>query len=279
MSNGHSANQLTLLGGGNMGRALIGGLLRRGTRPEHITVGESFAAARDALSADFGIQATADNAAAVEAASVVVVAVKPQIAGTVLAPLQPLLQRTRPLVISIAAGIRVSALETWCGSGVPVVRAMPNRPALVGAGATGLFAPASISSAQRQVAEKVMQAVGEVVWVESEEHLDVVTALSGSGPAYFFLLAELLTQGAIDLGLEPSAARRLAIATLHGAGQLAHGGDGDLTRMRAEVTSKGGTTEAAVKSLSEADLRGIVARALQAATRRSRELAEQFGAS
>jgi pyrroline-5-carboxylate reductase len=275
MSNG----QIAFLGGGNMGRALIGGLLRRGTRPEHISVGESFAAARDALSADFGIQATDDNAAAVEAASVVVVAVKPQIAGTVLTPLQPALQRIRPLVISIAAGIRIAAIETWCGAGVPVVRAMPNRPALVGAGATGLFAPPDVSSTQRDVAAKVMQAVGEVVWVTSEDHLDVVTALSGSGPAYFFLLAELLTQGATDLGLEPAAARRLAIATLHGAGQLAQAGDGDLARMRAEVTSKGGTTEAAVRSLESADLRGIVARALEAATRRSRELAEQFGAS
>jgi pyrroline-5-carboxylate reductase len=275
MSNGHIA----FLGGGNMGRALIGGLLRRGTRPEHISVGESFAAVRDTLSADFGIQATTDNAAAIEAASVVVVAVKPQIAADVLTPLQPVLQRTRPLVISIAAGIRIAAIEAWCGAGVPVVRAMPNRPALVGAGATGLFAPASVSSAQRDTAEKVMQAVGEVVWVGSEDHLDVVTALSGSGPAYFFLLAELLTQGATDLGLEPDAARRLAIATLHGAGQLAHADDGDLERMRAEVTSKGGTTEAAVKSLESADLRGILARALEAATRRSRELAEQFGAS
>jgi len=275
MSNG----QIAFLGGGNMGRALIGGLLRRGTRPEHISVGESFAAARDALSADFGIQATDDNAAAVEAASVVVVAVKPQIAGTVLTPLQPALQRIRPLVISIAAGIRIAAIETWCGAGVPVVRAMPNRPALVGAGATGLFAPPDVSSTQRDVAAKVMQAVGEVVWVTSEDHLDVVTALSGSGPAYFFLLAELLTQGATDLGLEPAAARRLAIATLHGAGQLAQAGDGDLARMRAEVTSKGGTTEAAVKSLESADLRSIVAHALEAATRRSRELAEQFGAS
>jgi pyrroline-5-carboxylate reductase len=275
MSNG----QIAFLGGGNMGRALIGGLLRRGTRPEHISVGESFAAARDALSADFGIQATADNGAAVQAATVVVVAVKPQIAGTVIAPLQPLLQRTRPLVISIAAGIRVAALESWCGAGVTVVRAMPNRPALVGAGATGLFAPAGVSSEQRAGAEKVMQAVGEVVWVGSEDHLDVVTALSGSGPAYFFLLAELLTQGATDLGLEPTAARRLAIATLHGAGQLAYAGDGDLARMRSEVTSKAGTTEAAIKSLESADLRGIVARALEAATRRSRELAEQFKAS
>jgi pyrroline-5-carboxylate reductase len=274
MSNKH----LAILGGGNMGRALVGGMLRRGTRPEHITVGESSAAARESLSADFGVQTTSDNAAAVEPASVIVLAVKPQVAGTVLAPLQPALQRTRPVVISIAAGIRVSALESWCGTGVPVVRAMPNRPALVGAGATGLFAPAHVAGAHREVAERVMQAVGEVIWVAAEDDLDVVTALSGSGPAYFFLLAELLVQGAIDLGLEPAAAGRLAIATLHGAGQLAHSSDGDLARMRAEVTSKGGTTEAAVKSFEAADLRGSVARALEAATRRSRELAAQFGA-
>ena len=272
-----SNKQLAILGGGNMGRALIGGMLRRGTRPEHITVGESSQAARETLSADFGIQATADNGAAVETAAIIVVAVKPQVAGAVLTPLQSTLQRTRPLVISIAAGIRVSALESWCGGGVPVVRAMPNRPALVGAGATGLFAPASVAGTQREAAERVMQAVGEVIWVAAEDDLDVVTALSGSGPAYFFLLAELLTQGAIDLGLEPAAARRLAIATLHGAGQLAHAGDGDLARMRAEVTSKGGTTEAAVKSFEAADLRGIVARAVEAATRRGRELATQFG--
>src|ERR1700761_8688746 len=149
-----SNNDLAFLGGGNMGRALIGGLLRSGTRPERISVGESFQGARDSLAADFGIQATEDNAAAVEAASVVVVAVKPQIAGNVLTPLQPLLQRNRPLVISIAAGIRVAALETWCGAGVPVVRAMPNRPALVGAGATGLFAPETVSNAQRDIATK-----------------------------------------------------------------------------------------------------------------------------
>src|ERR1700744_1095134 len=157
MSNG----QLAFLGGGNMGRALIGGLLRRGLRPEHISVGESFAPARDALAADFGIQATEDNAAAVEAASVVVVAVKPQIAGNVLVALKPLLQRTRPLVISIAAGIRIAALESWCGAGVPVVRAMPNRPALVGAGATGLYAPSHVDAARRAAAQHVMEATGE----------------------------------------------------------------------------------------------------------------------
>jgi pyrroline-5-carboxylate reductase len=270
---------LAILGGGNMGRALIGGLLRRGTRPEHLTVGETSQTARDSLSADFGVQGTPDNVAAIESASVVVVAVKPQVAGAVLVPLQPSLQRTRPLVISIVAGIRLAALEGWCGGGVPVLRAMPNRPALVGAGATALFAPAGASSTHREVAERVMQAVGQVVWVPREDDLDVVTALSGSGPAYFFLLAELLMHSAIDLGLEPSTARQLAIATLHGAGQLANCGDGDLARMRAEVTSKGGTTEAALNQFAAADLRATVARAVEAAARRGREMADQFGAS
>lgn len=268
---------LTFLGGGNMGRALIGGLLRRGTRPEQISVGESSAAARESLAAEFGINAVSDNSAALEPASIVVVAVKPQIAGEVLMPLQPLLRQRRPLVISVAAGIRVDALMRWCGEGVPVVRAMPNRPALIGAGATGIFAPPDVSQGHRAAAERVMQAAGEVVWVSSEDDLDIVTALSGSGPAYFFLLAELMTQGAIELGLEASAARRLAVATLHGAGELAYSGDGDLSRLRAEVTSKGGTTEAAIKSLEAADLRALVGRALDAATRRSRELAAEFG--
>lgn len=268
---------LSFLGGGNMGRALIGGLLRRGTRPEQVSVGEASAAARESLAAEFGIQAVADNAVALEPASVVVVAVKPQIACDVLLPLRTVLQKNRPLVISVAAGLRVEALSRWCGNGVPVVRAMPNRPALIGAGATGIYAAPDVSEANRAAAERVMQAAGEVVWVSSEDDLDIVTALSGSGPAYFFFLAELMTQGAIDLGLEASAARRLAIATLHGAGQLAYAGDGDLQRMRAEVTSKGGTTEAAIKSLDAADLRAIVARALDAATRRSRELASEFG--
>jgi len=273
MSNQH----LAILGGGNMGRGLIGGLLRSGTRPERIFVGESGEQAREALAADFGVQASADNAAAVEPASLVVVAVKPQVAESVLAPLQPLLQRTRPVIVSVMAGIRVAALESWCGGGIPVVRAMPNRPALVGAGATGLFAPEHVSGPQRAAAERVLQAVGEVVWVAIEDHLDVVTALSGSGPAYFFLLAELLTQAAVDLGLEPLVARRLAVATLHGSGQLVHSSDGDLARLRAEVTSKGGTTEAAIGSLQSADLGGLIAQALAAATRRSRELAAQFG--
>jgi pyrroline-5-carboxylate reductase len=271
--------KLAFLGGGNMGRALIGGLLQRNTRPEYIAVGEAYAPARAALAKDFGIQATADNAAAIEGAGLVVLAVKPQDAGAVLTALAPIFQRTRPVIVSVCAGLRTGALSDFCGGNIPVVRSMPNRPALVGAGATGLFASPDVSTAHRAKAEAVMRAVGEVVWVPTEDALDVVTALSGSGPAYFFLLAELMMQAAIDLGLEPEAARRLAVATLHGAGLLAHSSDGDVARLRAEVTSKGGTTEAALKVLNGADLRGIVARALEAATRRSGELAAQFGQS
>ncbi len=260
-----------------MGRALIGGLLQRGVPRASIRVGEAVEAARTAISRDFGVLASADNSAVVSEADLVVVAVKPQDAGTVLAPLKPQIQARRPVIVSVAAGLRTQAFEAWCGPSVAIVRAMPNRPALVGVGATGLFAPESVGSTHREMAEQVMRAVGAVVWVQNEDALDVVTALSGSGPAYFFLLAELMTQAAVSLGLEPSAARTLAVETLHGAGVLAHSGDGDLARLRAEVTSKGGTTEAALRSFDAANLRAIVEQALAAATDRGRQLAEQFG--
>jgi pyrroline-5-carboxylate reductase len=269
--------ELTVLGAGNMGRALIGGLLRHGMRPEQIAVGESHEAARATLSRELGIAATADNVAAIRQANVIVLAVKPQDAGAVLSPLAPQLQQRSPVILSIAAGIRIETLHGWCGAGVPVIRAMPNRPALVGAGATGLFAPAEVAAAHRAMAAQIMQSVGEVVWVAKEDALDVVTAVSGSGPAYFFLLAEAMAKAGADLGLPADAAQRLAIATLHGAGLLAHASDGDLARLRAEVTSKGGTTEAALNTLQSASFNDLVGRAIEAATRRGRELAEQAG--
>jgi len=269
--------QLAFLGGGNMGRALIGGLLRRGTRPEQISVGERVEEARASLVRELGITATEDNVAAAENAELIVLAVKPQDVAGLLASLKPLLTRNQPIILSVAAGIRTPALETWCGPGIPVVRAMPNRPALVGAGITGLYAPSHVGAAHRKAAERVMLSVGEVVWVPSEDAIDVVTALSGSGPAYFFLLAELMARAACGLGLETESARRLAVATLHGSGLLAHSSDGDLARLRAEVTSKGGTTEAALRTMEAADLPGIISRALKAATDRSRELAAKLG--
>ena len=267
--------ELTVLGGGNMGRALIGGLLRHGMRPEQIAVGESQEAARTSLSREFGIAATPDNAAAAAKANLVVLAVKPYQIGPVLTSLASQLRQRRPVVLSVAAGVRIEALQSWCGAGVPVIRAMPNRPALVGAGATGLFASSDVGASHRAMAEQVMQSVGEVVWVATEDALDAVTAVSGSGPAYFFLLAEAIATAGVELGLPLDTARRLSVATLHGAGLMAQVGDGDLARLRADVTSKGGTTEAALRVLQGAGFNELIGRALQAAAQRSRELAEE----
>jgi pyrroline-5-carboxylate reductase len=266
-------SRLCILGAGNMGRALIGGLLRSGTRAELLSVGESQPAARAALLRDFAIIATADNRAAVAGAAIVVLAVKPQEAAAVLSPLAAALAVERPLVISVLAGTRVAALESWCGPGVPVMRAMPNRPALIGAGATGVYAPPGVRPAQRAAAEHILKGLGELVWVSDEAGLDVVTALSGSGPAYFFLLAELMAEAGEGLGLPSATAQRLALATLYGSGLLAQTGDADLARLRSEVTSRGGTTEAALEVFADADLRATVRRALAAAVQRSRELA------
>jgi pyrroline-5-carboxylate reductase len=269
--------RIGFLGGGNMARALIGGLLARGTAATLLSVGEPAALARQQLAADFNIAVSADNQAAIAGCALVILAVKPQEAGKVLGALAPALQGTHPVLLSIAAGIQVASLQRWAGPGVPVIRTMPNRPALLGAGVSAVYAAADVTAPQRALATAVMSAAGEVVWVGRESDLDVVTALSGSGPAYFFLLAELMMQAAIAEGLEPDAARQLAVGTLHGAGALAHASDGDLVRMRQEVTSKGGTTEAALGAFAAADLNGIVARAVHAATQRSRDLAAKFG--
>lgn len=273
----HNGPRIGFLGGGHMARALIGGLLARGTPAGAISVGEPAAAARQQLATDFNVAVSADNHAAIAGCALVILAVKPQEAARVLGALAPALQGTHPLLLSIAAGIQVASLTRWVGPGVPVIRTMPNRPALLGAGVTAAYAPAEVTADERALAETVLRAAGEVVWVARESDLDVVTALSGSGPAYFFLLAELMMQAGIAEGLEPEAARKLAVGTLHGAGALAHASDGDLARLRQEVTSKGGTTEAALGAFAAADLHGIVARALHAATQRSRDLATKFG--
>jgi len=269
--------RIAFLGGGNMARALIGGLVARGIAAAQMSVGEPAAPARELLQRDFHVRVSADNRAAIDHCELVIVAVKPQEAGNVLRPLAPQLRDGRTVLVSVAAGIPIASLSAWVGPAVPIIRTMPNRPALIGAGITALYAAADVTAEQRLLAEQVMGAAGETVWVGRESDLDVVTALSGSGPAYFFMFAELMMQAAIAQGLEPAAARRLAVGTLHGAGALAHSSDGDLARLRREVTSKGGTTEAALAAFATADLAGIVAKAVQAATQRSRELAALFG--
>jgi pyrroline-5-carboxylate reductase len=273
-----SSHTIAIIGGGNMGRALAGGLIRRGTPAGAIRVGEPDGAARGVLEHELRCRLFADNAECVRGADAVVLAIKPQLAAHVLTALAPPLRAAGSLVISIMAGIRIRSLESWCGTDRLFVRAMPNRPALVGAGATGLYAADRVDSDARALAEEVMGSVGAVAWLGSEDDLDVVTALSGSGPAYCFLLAELMMQAAVDLGLESGAARLLAVETLYGAGVLAHSSGGDLARLRAEVTSKGGTTEAALRVFSgEPGLGALVQRALHAAAQRSREIAREFG--
>jgi len=269
---------IALIGGGNMARALLGGWLGQGLQATAITVAEPAEATRAALARDFGVATTADNAAAVTTAGVVVLAVKPQIMAAVARALAADLRATRPLVISVAAGIRAADLSRWLGPGVPVVRAMPNRPALVGLGATGVFAGAEVSAAGRELAGRLLATSGLVAWVPRESDLDLVTALSGSGPAYFFQFAQLMAESGAAMGLDPVVARQLAAQTLAGAGRLVAAEQApDLARMSAEVASKGGTTEAALNRFAALELERVVAAAMQAAAQRSRELAEQFG--
>ncbi|MCB1623907.1 MAG: pyrroline-5-carboxylate reductase [Pseudomonadales bacterium] len=262
------------IGGGNMGAALVRGLLANDMSPANIYVGEPATDLRERLAAELGVHVSADNARAVDRADVVVVAVKPQDMGATLQPLGHVLQSKCPVVISVAAGIQVADLSRWCGSRVPIIRAMPNRPALHGAGATALFAPVGTPPGARALAAAVAASVGTYAWVEAEREMDAVTALSGSGPAYFLLLTELMIDAAVELGLARATAHELALQTLFGTGQMARASDGDLARLRGAVTSKGGTTEAALQSLESDDLRAIVRRALTAAARRSQELAK-----
>ncbi|MEO8316284.1 MAG: pyrroline-5-carboxylate reductase [Pseudomonadota bacterium] len=273
-----SSLRIAFIGGGNMARGLIGGLISKGANAALITVAEPDAAARASLQRDLKVSVTDDNISAIATAAVVVLAVKPQLMAQVVRPLAPALQQQRPLVISVAAGIPCASFAGWMGADVPLVRCMPNRPALIGAGATGLYADATVGASERTLAGQVLSSVGLAVWVNRESDIDLVTALSGSGPAYFFRLAELMAEAAIAQGLGATVARQLAAQTLAGAGQLVASEQvPDLARMRAEVTSKGGTTEAALSRFGALGLDRIVAEALQAAAARSHELAEQFG--
>jgi len=267
---------IAFIGGGHMARALIAGLLRRSVAPAQIHVGEPQADARASLQREWGVKASADNADAAGGAGLVVLAVKPQQAAQALRALYPTLMERKPVVLSIAAGLRLADLARACPPGTAVVRAMPNRPALLGAGVTGLYAPPSVSADQRALAELVGAAAGRAVWLRAESELDVVTALSGSGPAYFFLLAEQMAQAATALGLEPATAALLASETLYGAGLLAHQGTA-LAEQRAAVTSSGGTTEAALRVLQQGGFEALIARALQAASERSAQLADMLG--
>lgn len=268
---------LCFIGGGNMARSLIGGLIARGMDAQRITVADPLPATLEALREQFGVQVTPHNTLAAQSADVVVLAVKPQEMPRVTPELAEIIGRGAPLIISVAAGIRAGDIQRWSGGGA-VVRCMPNRPALQGCGMTGLFATAEVSAAQRRLAVDLLGAVGNTVWVDQEAQLDAVTAISGSGPAYFFLLIEILEQTGVTLGLSAEVSRCLAVETAYGAGCMAKQAPESAASLREQVTSKGGTTEAALQHLEANGVRGIFAAAVTAAARRSAELAEQFGA-
>jgi pyrroline-5-carboxylate reductase len=273
----NNIRRLAFIGGGNMASALIGGLTRRGLSASRVVVADPSQDQLDRLVREYGITTAADNASAVKGAEVVVLAVKPQQMRAVAMGLAPHMTETRPLLISVAAGIPHAALARWFGPQIPVIRTMPNRPALNGFGATGLFAPAGVGAAYRALAEMIMAAVSATVWVEHESQMDTVTALSGSGPAYFFLFMEALEAAAHERGLPTDIAHQLTLETAFGAAQMARQSPDTLASLREQVTSKGGTTAAALAVLDAAGLRAIVAHAVAAADRRSAELAAEYG--
>ncbi len=273
----NNLRRLAFIGGGNMAAALIGGLTKRGLSRERIVVADPSGEQLEHLTREYGVAAAADNRDAAAGAEVVVLAVKPQQMRGVALGLAPHLAETKPLIMSVAAGIPHAALTRWFGTHVAIVRTMPNRPALNGFGATGLYAPASVGAANRALAEAIMAAVSATVWVEHESQMDTVTALSGSGPAYFFLFMEALEAAAHARGLPNDIAHKLTLETAFGASQMARMSGESLAALRDQVTSKGGTTAAALEVLDAAGLRAIVAHAVAAADRRSAELAAEYG--
>ncbi len=266
-------NRIAFIGGGNMTRAIVGGLIDSGADPATLSISEPLEAARTSLAEAFpGVQIDADNSAVAASADCIVLSVKPQVLADVCGQLATTIQAHRPLIVSIAAGTLSDNIESWLGGNLAVVRVMPNQPALLRLGVSGLYSNERVDDAQRARASEVMAAVGTVVEVDSETDIDAITAVSGSGPAYFFLLIGSLIDAGISFGLDPESARTLAVETARGAAALAANEDASMDDLIARVRSPGGTTAAALDSLDAADARGIFSAAITAARDRSAEL-------
>jgi pyrroline-5-carboxylate reductase len=265
---------ISFIGGGNMARSLIGGLIARGHAASSIVVADPLASQLELLKTTYGVHTAPANAEAAHRGDVVILAVKPQELHNVARDIADAVRDK--LLISVAAGIRASDIERWSG-GASVVRCMPNRPALQGCGMTGLFAPAKVSSEHRKIAEDILAAVGATLWLTEEHQMDAVTAISGSGPAYFFLLVEMMEDAGVTLGLPRDISRKLAIETAYGAGLMARQGPETPAILREQVTSKGGTTEAALKHLEAHNVRTLFQKAIAAACERSAQLASELG--
>lgn len=264
--------KISFIGGGNMATSIIGGLLAKGFKAEEIWVSDPLPENRNRLQKDFSITAVVENADTAKQANVVVLAVKPQVLKTVCEQLKPFLPPSA-MIISIAAGIPMGKLSEWLGD-YAIVRCMPNTPALVQVGATGAIANSAVTNEQKTLADSILKAVGIVEWLDEESQIDSVTAVSGSAPAYFFLMLEAMVNAAKQQGLPEGVARNLAVQTCVGAGLLAQADQTDLNELRRRVTSPGGTTEKAVEALQNADFEKIIKDAMDACVKRSIELAE-----
>jgi len=277
MKTSQSQPLVGFIGAGNMARALAGGLIQNGWQKSRLALADpdpnQCLGAQQAL----GVPVHADNATLAATADILVLAVKPQALAEVARSIRAAVQSKRPLVISVAAGVRLVDLARWLGSELPIVRVMPNTAALVGSGASGMYANSFVTSEQRNEAESILRAVGVAIWVEDESLMDVVTAVSGSGPAYFFLAMEALEEAAIESGLPAPQARLLALETAYGAAKMALEGHEEPALLRQRVTSPGGTTEQAVRVLEERGIRTMFRDAVRAAIQRADELAKLFG--
>lgn len=272
-----NTEKITFIGAGNMARSLITGLIADGYRPENIWSSDPDEIQLNNLQVHHAININTDNNLAIEKSTVIVLAVKPQVLREVCLQIAKSCQQHKPLVISIAAGIRSNDIQRWLGGNLAIVRVMPNTPALLQCGASGLYANEQVSAKQKEVAESILRAVGITLWVNKEELIDTVTALSGSGPAYFFLFMEGMQESAMQLGLDEKAARMLTLQTAFGAAKMALESEEDAATLRKRVTSPGGTTERAIAVFEKNNLRQHIHAALSAAKQRSQELAEQFG--
>ena len=270
-----NTTRIAFIGAGNMAASLIGGLRAKGLEAAQIRASDPGAETRAKVAAEHGIQVFADNAEAIAGVDVIVLAVKPQAMKAVCEALRPSLQ-PQQLVVSIAAGITCASMNHWLGE-QPIVRCMPNTPALLRQGVSGLYATAQVSPEQRHQAEELLSAVGIALWLDQEQQLDAVTAVSGSGPAYFFLLIEAMTAAGEKLGLPRETAAQLTLQTALGAAHMAVSSDVDAAELRRRVTSPAGTTEAAIKSFQANGFEALVEKALGAAAHRSAEMAEQLG--
>ena len=278
MNESNTELKIAFIGGGNMASALIAGLAGKLTPGGNIHVVDPNAGALDALRTRFGVTVAPAADAALADCDVIVLAVKPQSMREVAAQLLPFVKGSKALLLSIAAGIRAADLSRWLGGYGAIVRCMPNTPALIGMGITGMVASAGVSAAQRDAADAILQAVGSTVWLDDEAQIDPVTALSGSGPAYVFYFIEAMQQAAAELGLTAEQGTQLALATFVGASQLAAQSTEPVALLRERVTSKGGTTYAALSSMEQGGVKQAIVAAVKAAARRGQEMGDELGA-